>query len=165
MNSTNWPAPNVWIFIAQMVEHCSANAEAIGSNPVEVPKTLFGFIGNSLNCNNHCDDHIFIQNLYFRSSHHLHDLKATASIAHFTNNVRLSQLCDLFKQQTTRSMGYRRYNPRGRDVGRTREKRVKSFACVHPTSQVGYLAGQLIENVVYCFLKNNLTFSMSLQGQ
>ena len=60
---------------------------------------------------------------------------------------------------------YRRYNPRGRDVGRTREKRVKSFACVHPTSQVGYLAGQLIENVVYCFLKNNLTFSMSLQGQ
>ena len=105
MNSTNWPAPNVWVFIAQMVEHCSANAEAIGSNPVEVPKTLFGFIGNSLNCNNHCDDHIFIQNLYFRSSHHLHDLKATASIAHFTNNVRLSQLCDLFKQQTTRSMG------------------------------------------------------------
>ena len=105
MNSTNWPAPNVWVFIAQMVEHCSANAEAIGSNPVEVPKTFFGFICNSLNCNNHYDDHIFIQNLYFRSSHHLHDLKTTASIAHFTNNVRLSQLCDLFKQQTTRSMG------------------------------------------------------------
>ena len=36
MNSTNWPAPNV--FIAQLVEHCSANAEAMGSNPVEVPK-------------------------------------------------------------------------------------------------------------------------------
>ena len=28
---------NVWIFIAQFVEHCSANAEAMGSNPVEVP--------------------------------------------------------------------------------------------------------------------------------
>ena len=28
MKSTNWPAPNVWVFIAQMVEHSSANAEA-----------------------------------------------------------------------------------------------------------------------------------------
>ena len=25
LNSTNWPAPNVWVFIAQMIEHCSAN--------------------------------------------------------------------------------------------------------------------------------------------
>ena len=37
-HSTNWPAPNVWVFIAQLVEHCSANAEVVGSNPVEVPK-------------------------------------------------------------------------------------------------------------------------------
>ena len=35
---TNWPAPNLWVFIAQMVEHYSANAEAMGSNPAEVPK-------------------------------------------------------------------------------------------------------------------------------
>ena len=35
MNSINWPAPNTWVFIAQLVEHCSANAEAMGSNPVE----------------------------------------------------------------------------------------------------------------------------------
>ena len=34
INSTNWPAPNVWVFIAQMVEHCSANVAAMGSNPV-----------------------------------------------------------------------------------------------------------------------------------
>ena len=45
MNSTNWPARNVWVFIAQLVEHCSANAEAMGSNPVEAPKTCF-----ELNC-------------------------------------------------------------------------------------------------------------------
>ena len=32
----------VWVFIAQLVEHCSANAEAMGSNPVEAPKTFFG---------------------------------------------------------------------------------------------------------------------------
>ena len=25
----------VWVFIAQLGEHCSANAEATGSNPVE----------------------------------------------------------------------------------------------------------------------------------
>ena len=36
------PAPNLWVFIAQLVEHCSANAEATGSNPVEAPKTFYG---------------------------------------------------------------------------------------------------------------------------
>ena len=36
MNSTNWPTPNLRVFIAQMVEHCSANTEAMGVNPVEV---------------------------------------------------------------------------------------------------------------------------------
>ena len=35
MNLINWPAPNVWLFIAQLVKHCSTNAEAMGSNPVE----------------------------------------------------------------------------------------------------------------------------------
>ena len=29
------------IFIAQLGEHCSANAEATGSNPVEAPKIFF----------------------------------------------------------------------------------------------------------------------------
>ena len=38
----NWPASNVWVFIAQMVEHCSANAEVVGSNPVEAPTTFCG---------------------------------------------------------------------------------------------------------------------------
>ena len=38
VNSTNWPAPNnVWVFIAQLVEHCSANAKTMGSNTVEFP--------------------------------------------------------------------------------------------------------------------------------
>ena len=38
MNSTNWPAPNnAWVFIAQLVEHCSANAKTMGSNTVEFP--------------------------------------------------------------------------------------------------------------------------------
>ena len=41
MNSTNWPAPNAWVFIAQLAEHCSANAEVMGSNPVEVPNFFF----------------------------------------------------------------------------------------------------------------------------
>ena len=35
MNSVNRSAPNIWVFIAQLVEHCNANADAIGSNPVE----------------------------------------------------------------------------------------------------------------------------------
>ena len=42
MKSINWPAPNIWVFIAQLVEHCSANAEAMGSNPVKAQKFVFG---------------------------------------------------------------------------------------------------------------------------
>ena len=42
MNSKNWPAPSVWLFIAQIGEHCSVNAEAMGSNPIEVPKSFGG---------------------------------------------------------------------------------------------------------------------------
>ena len=44
---TNWPAPNVWVLIAQMLEHYSCNAEAMGSNPVEDPK-FFGGEGGGL---------------------------------------------------------------------------------------------------------------------
>ena len=35
-------ATNIWVFIAQLGERCSANAEAMGSNAVEALKTLFG---------------------------------------------------------------------------------------------------------------------------
>ena len=41
MNSINWLAFSVWVFIAQLVEHCSVNAEATGSNPVEAQKDIF----------------------------------------------------------------------------------------------------------------------------
>ena len=51
INSINWPASSVWVFIAQLGEHCSANAEATGSNPVEAPKVFFsGYFRNCLNC-------------------------------------------------------------------------------------------------------------------
>ena len=51
MNSINWPASSIWVFIAQLGEHCSANAEATGSNPVEAPKNLFsGYFRNCFNC-------------------------------------------------------------------------------------------------------------------
>ena len=51
MNSINWPASSVWVFIAQLGEHCSANAEATGSNPIETPKNFFwGLFLNCLNC-------------------------------------------------------------------------------------------------------------------
>ena len=51
MNSINWPASSKWVFIAQLGEHCSANAEATGSNPVEAPKNFFSkYFRNCLNC-------------------------------------------------------------------------------------------------------------------
>ena len=40
MNSPNWPAPDVRVFIAQLVEY-SVNTEAMGSNPIEVPTFFF----------------------------------------------------------------------------------------------------------------------------
>ena len=33
---------NIWVFIAQLIEHCSANAEAMGSNAVEALKSFLG---------------------------------------------------------------------------------------------------------------------------
>ena len=51
INSINWPASSVWVFIAQLVEHFRANAEAMGSNPIEDLKNLFlGLFCNCLNC-------------------------------------------------------------------------------------------------------------------
>ena len=44
------------------------------SSPVDVQKTFCGFICNCLNCNNHCNDQIIIQDLHFRSSHHLQSI-------------------------------------------------------------------------------------------
>ena len=71
MNSINWPALSVWVFIAQLVEHsCSANAEAIGSNTVETPKN-FGATLQLLKLQFNCDGHIFISLVFpqFASSH------------------------------------------------------------------------------------------------
>lgn len=43
MNSTNWPAPNAWVFIAQLVELCNANANAnaVVQFPLK-PRNIFG---------------------------------------------------------------------------------------------------------------------------
>ena len=61
MNSINWPASSVWVFIAQLGEHCSANAEATGSNPVEAPKIFFsGYFRNCLNCDSLRWSHIHL---------------------------------------------------------------------------------------------------------
>ena len=70
MNSINWPASSVWVFIAQLGEHCSANAEAAGSNPVEALKIFFsGYFRNCLNCDSLRWSHTpFI--CIVRSSHH-----------------------------------------------------------------------------------------------
>ena len=40
-STVNWPASNVWVFMVQLVERCSANAEATGLNPVEAAKNFW----------------------------------------------------------------------------------------------------------------------------
>ena len=52
-------------------EHCSANAEAMGSNSVEAPKTFFGL---------NCDDHTIIS---------LVVLKVGASVMNLTPKLKL----------------------------------------------------------------------------
>ena len=77
---TNWPATNVWVFIAQMVEHCSPNAEAMSSNPVEVLNLFvcFFFGGGGCICNclkiaiTTATIISLFKNVSFHSSHHLH---------------------------------------------------------------------------------------------
>ena len=60
MNSLNWPALTVWVFIAQLVEHCNANAEATGSNPDEALKNFFRATSQLLKLRFNCDGQIFI---------------------------------------------------------------------------------------------------------
>ena len=45
IKSINWPAANILVLIAQLVEHCRATAEAKGSNHVGVRKTSRYFSG------------------------------------------------------------------------------------------------------------------------
>ena len=49
--SWNWPAPNSYGFMAQLVEHCTGIAEVTGSNPAEAWIFFFGLLfRNCLNC-------------------------------------------------------------------------------------------------------------------
>ena len=71
MNSINCPASSIWV-IAQLGEHCSANAEATGSNPVEAPKNFFFFFGlfSQLLKLQFTAMVTYSFHLYSRSSHH-----------------------------------------------------------------------------------------------
>ena len=44
LNSTKWPALNVWVLNAQLVQHCSTDPEAKGFYPVEALKFFFKLI-------------------------------------------------------------------------------------------------------------------------
>ena len=72
MDSIGWPASSVWVFVAQLVEHCSANADATGLNPVETPKKVFFFFGLLRNCLNRDSTAMvtYSFHLYSRSLHH-----------------------------------------------------------------------------------------------
>ena len=74
MNSTNWPAPNLWVFLAQLVEQCSANAEAMCSRPVQVA-TFFQVNLQLLKLQLPLRRWYLHLNLHFRSSHHLYSSK------------------------------------------------------------------------------------------
>ena len=70
MNSINWPASSVWVFIAQLGEHCNANAEATGSNPVEAPEIFFFGLFSQLLKLRFTAMVTYSFHLYSRSSHY-----------------------------------------------------------------------------------------------
>ena len=70
MNSINWPVSSVLVFIAQLVEHCSVNAEATGSNPFEAPKKTFLRAISQLLKLRFTAMVTYSFHLYSRSSHH-----------------------------------------------------------------------------------------------
>ena len=64
VNSINWPALSVWVFIAQLVEHYSGNAEATGSNPVKAPENFLEGLIRNFTFNYFRNSHILILNIY-----------------------------------------------------------------------------------------------------
>ena len=76
--------------IAQLVEHCSAIAKAMGSNPVEAPKTFSRLNCECLNRSHNCDDHTFISRkvvLDQRSILHEHGLQGTPVLGEKRNGI------------------------------------------------------------------------------
>ena len=59
-----------WVFIVQLVEHCSANAEAMGSNAVEVRNFFSGLFSIASILISTVAIISAFKNLYFRSSHY-----------------------------------------------------------------------------------------------
>ena len=82
MNSIYWPASSVWVFIAQLGEHCSGNAEATGSNPVEAPKNFFRAISQLLKLR-FTAMVTYSFHLYSRSSHHFIRIYSSSSTSNY----------------------------------------------------------------------------------
>ena len=70
MNSTNWPAPNVWVLTAQLVEHVLQRLQRRHGfeSRWSSRKVFFVLI---CNCFNYCNNHIFIgrSHIHSKSGH------------------------------------------------------------------------------------------------
>ena len=66
MSSINWSAPNMWVFIAQLVEQRGdSRRRRHGFKSRWSAEILFrAKICSCLNCNYNCDDHIFISSVF-----------------------------------------------------------------------------------------------------
>ena len=113
MKSINWSAPNIQVFIAQLVEHCSPNAEAVGSNPVEALKNFFrAKICICLNSDYSWDDHGSISFVFCQfklTSFHVSFLSRTkiSLISWSTPNIQvfIAQLVEHCSANAERAMG------------------------------------------------------------
>ena len=64
MNSINWPSSIVWVFIAQLVEHCSTTQRPQVRIPLKPRKTFFRATSQLLKLRFNCDGRTFISQVY-----------------------------------------------------------------------------------------------------
>ena len=87
--SINWPASSVGVFIhvAQLGEHCSANVEATGSNPAEAPKNFFFGLFSQLLKLQFTAMVTYSFHLYSRASHHF--IQCQKMLLHVRLGIRI----------------------------------------------------------------------------
>ena len=70
---------------SQLVEHCSANAEAMGSNRVEALSVFGAKTCKCLNCDYNCDDHVSISSVFPQ-------LKSTSFHVSFLSRIKMNSI-------------------------------------------------------------------------
>ena len=110
MNSINWSAPNICVFIAQLVEHCSATQRQWVRIPLKPWKFFRAKIQLQLrlNCKCNCDDHISISKVkvlsIWRGFNHGHCLSHKFCAAGSPGSSKMWTACTVLQAKFSHSI-------------------------------------------------------------